>query len=321
MADIKELAGILKPKDSKYVLEGQNFKIGKGVLTCEDNEIIPLESISFVEILEQGKKGYGRWPLALLAGIGLTIIPQPTIRIIGIIVLIIAVLNIVLIFLKNRQTVYVLRIQNHAGRFFYIEDTDLNFIKEIRAALQKCFEDKDMYYEKSRGVNIVNHYEGDHVMGDKNTAGRDINTGNAGNSGTIVTDSNIVSGNHNVTGFGSGDVMAGGSTKYSSGGDMVFGPNVKGDYVDRGSVKNVNTNMLTTDEWELFGEFVLRRRNDFQQGERNYIICNNFAVYAREKDEEKCESLLHKAGSKAVELIFATASKAVKDIVAKFQKN
>lgn len=318
MADIKGLAEILKPKDSKYVLEGQNFKIGKGVLTCDDNEMIPLESISFVEILEQGKKGYGRWPLALLAGIGLIAISQPTVRIIGIIVLIVALLNIVLIFLENRRTVYVLRIQNHAGRFFYIEDTNLDFIKEIRAALQKCFENKDMFYERNRGISITN-YEGDHVMGDKNIAGRDINTGNSGNSGTIVTGSNIVSGNNNVTGFGSGDVMTDGSTKYSSGGDMVFGPNVKGDYVDRGSVKTTNVNTISPDEWEIFGEFVLRRRDDFQKGDRNYIICNNFAVYAREKDEEKCESLLHKAGSKAVELIFATASKAVKDIVEKLK--
>lgn len=316
MADIKSLAEILKPKDSRYVLEGENFKIGKGVLTCDDNEIIPLDSISFVEILEQGKMGYGRWPIALLVGIGMMLIPFPIIRIVGLMVLIVAALNIILIFLKNRQTVFALRIQNHAGRFFYIEDTDLGFLKEIRAALQKCFENKDMFYEKSRGVNI---FEGDHIMGDKNIAGRDINTGNANNTGTIVTDSNIVSGNNNVTGFGQGDVMTGGSTKYSSGSDMVFGHNVKGDYLDHGSTKNIN--VISDDEWQIFEEFVLRKRMDFPKGDRNYIICNNFAVYAREKNEEKCESLLQKAGNKAMELIFSTASKAVKDIIAKFKRN
>mgnify|MGYP001046234655 CR=1 FL=1 len=47
MENLKKLWNELKPKENKYVLEGSNLKIGKGVIACNDNEIIPLDAISF----------------------------------------------------------------------------------------------------------------------------------------------------------------------------------------------------------------------------------------------------------------------------------
>lgn len=191
----KGLADFLKQKENNYVLEGKNLKIGRGVMVFGNNEIIPLDAISFVETLEKGKKGYERWPQILVAGLIMACIPVMVIRILGIVAMIGAIINIILIFQQNRQTVFYLSIQNHAGRFYYIEDTKLDFIKEIRKAIMACLADKNGWYvREERLLNAFNHmYEGDQIM--------NIETINiTGGNNTFSLGGDVVGGNKNIAG-------------------------------------------------------------------------------------------------------------------------
>lgn len=55
VGDFKGLADRLKSKENKLVMEAEKVKIGKGVISCDDNMLIPLSAISFVEIVGQEK--------------------------------------------------------------------------------------------------------------------------------------------------------------------------------------------------------------------------------------------------------------------------
>ncbi len=126
MGDIKGLTDKRKSKENKYVLDAGKLKIGMGMISCDENILIPLNAISFVEIPEQEKTG---------------------------------------------QSVHELKIQNHAGTYFYITASDLDFIKEIRCALMICMNDKNAIYSSMERVLAV---EGEKIYGSKITARGDI---------------------------------------------------------------------------------------------------------------------------------------------------
>ncbi|MCM1200789.1 MAG: hypothetical protein NC312_06115 [Bacteroides fragilis] len=68
----------------------------------------------------------------------------------------------------------------------------------------------------------------------------------------------------------------------------------------------------------MLKEFALKRRKDFEDGERNYKICTYLYVYAKGKDDNGCKSLMKKAGKAAIDIILASAPTAVKVIIEKF---
>lgn len=189
MGNFHGLADLMKPKESKYVLEGKNLKIGKGVVVC-DNAIIPLDAISFIETLQYGKLGYENWPYVLIVGFIMIFIPVAVIRIIGALVFISALVNVIGIYQKNKQTVYYINIQNHAGRNFHISTTNWDFLEEIKKALLTCMNDKSVSYSGKERIWMIN---GDIVDGDKFVAAGDINIGSNRNSGTIES-SDVLSG-------------------------------------------------------------------------------------------------------------------------------
>ena len=55
VGDFKGLADRLKSKESKYVMEAEKVKIGRGLISYDENMLIPLGAISFAEIVEQEK--------------------------------------------------------------------------------------------------------------------------------------------------------------------------------------------------------------------------------------------------------------------------
>lgn len=59
MGDFKGLTDKRKIKENRYILDAGKLKIGKGVISCDDNILIPLNAISFVEIPEQEKAEQG----------------------------------------------------------------------------------------------------------------------------------------------------------------------------------------------------------------------------------------------------------------------
>lgn len=65
MADFKGLADKRKLKENKYVMDAGKLKIGKGVISYDDNILIPLDAISFAEIPEQEKNGQGGYELKI----------------------------------------------------------------------------------------------------------------------------------------------------------------------------------------------------------------------------------------------------------------
>lgn len=285
MENLKNLLNELKPKENKYVLEGSNLKIGKGVIVCNDNEIIPLDAISFMETFEQKKRGYIKYLKVLLVGIILVSIPVPIVRIIGICTLVAAVYYMVNLFFENRIPVYDLRIQNHAGRFFDIETRDYYFLKEVRAAVLACMNNKSGFYSGRDNVMVMDNrtYKNEEII----------------KCGDIS-----VSGEGNTVGLGSGTAVGG----ISTGGDNITGKN--------NTVTNSNT--VSDEEWETLKAFALERKKDFAKNERNYTICHNLSVYAAKKEDDKCKSLLKKAGKAAMDIILASAPAAVKAIIEKF---
>lgn len=288
MENLKNLLNELKPKENKYKLEGSNLKIGKGVIVCNDNEIIPLDSISFIETFEQRKRGYKKCIYALLLGLILVSISVPIVRIIGICILVAAVYYMIDLFFENQIPVYDLRIQNHAGRFFDIETRDYYFLKEIRAAILACMNDKSGFYSGRDNVMIM--------------ANRTYKNEEITKYGDIS-----ISGGQNTVSFGSGDAISGG-TKNNAGRDNITGEN--------NTV--TNNNIVSDEEWKILKEFALERKKDFAENERNYKICNNLYVYAAKKEEDKCKSLLKAAGKAAMDIILASAPATVKAIIEKF---
>ncbi len=57
MGDFKGLADRLKTKEIKYVMEAGKLKIGKGVISYDENIVIPLGTIILAEIPEQERTG------------------------------------------------------------------------------------------------------------------------------------------------------------------------------------------------------------------------------------------------------------------------
>lgn len=288
MENLKKLWNELKPKENKYVLEGSNLKIGKGVIACNDNEIIPLDAISFIETFEKGKRSYKKCIYILLIGIILVSISVPIIRIIGICMLLGAVYTIINTFFENQIPVYDLRIHNHAGRFFDIETTDYYFLKEVRAAILACMNDKSGIYSGRDNVMIMNNeiYKNSEI-----TKYGDIN----------------ISGEKNAISLGSGDAISGGTKG-----------NVSRDHITRENNTVINSATVSDEEWGKLKAFALERKKDFDENERNYKICHNLYVYAAKKEEDKCKSLLKEAGKAAMNIILASAPAAVKTIIEKF---
>ena len=65
MGDFKGLADKLKIKENKYIMEAEELKIGRGVISYDEKILIPLSAISFVEIPEQEKNGQGVYELKI----------------------------------------------------------------------------------------------------------------------------------------------------------------------------------------------------------------------------------------------------------------
>ncbi|MDE6386749.1 MAG: hypothetical protein K2L82_02945 [Lachnospiraceae bacterium] len=65
MGDFKGLADKLKVKENKYIMEARKLKIGKGVISYDENILIPLDAISFVEIPEQEQNGQDSYELKI----------------------------------------------------------------------------------------------------------------------------------------------------------------------------------------------------------------------------------------------------------------
>ncbi len=59
MGDFRGLTDKRKVKENKYIMEAGKLKIGKGVISYDENILIPLSAISFVEIPEREKNGQG----------------------------------------------------------------------------------------------------------------------------------------------------------------------------------------------------------------------------------------------------------------------
>lgn len=243
------------------MLEGSNLKIGKGVIACNDNEIIPLDAISFIETFEQRKRGYKKCIYALLLGLILVSISVPIVRIIGIVTFLGAIYYMISIFFENRIPVYDLRIQNHAGRFFDIETTDYYFLKEVRAAILACMNDKSGFYSGRDNVMVMNNkiYKNKEI-----TKYGDIS----------------ISGEGNAVSFGSGDVISGG-TKISAGRDNITGEN--------NTVTNNST--IFDKEWEMLKAFALERKKDFAESEKIIkfvIICMCMLQKKRRMNASHC---------------------------------
>lgn len=65
MGDFRGLTDKRKVKENKYIMEAGKLKIGKGVISYDENILIPLSAISSVEIPEQEKNGQGVYELKI----------------------------------------------------------------------------------------------------------------------------------------------------------------------------------------------------------------------------------------------------------------
>lgn len=65
MGDFKGLADKLKMKENKYIMEARKIKIGKGVISYDENILIPLDAVSYVEIPEQEQNGQDAYELKI----------------------------------------------------------------------------------------------------------------------------------------------------------------------------------------------------------------------------------------------------------------
>lgn len=84
---------------------------------------------------------------------------------------------------KNEQGACVLKIENHAGRCFYITASDMDFIKEIRSALMICIHDRNAVYsgkERTAAIGV------EKVYGDKIIAAGKIRVDKTKRPGTVT---------------------------------------------------------------------------------------------------------------------------------------
>ena len=65
MGDFKGLTEKLKLKENRYVMEAEKLTIGKGVIACGENMLIPLEAVSFAEISEPEQNGLSVYALKI----------------------------------------------------------------------------------------------------------------------------------------------------------------------------------------------------------------------------------------------------------------
>lgn len=136
MGDFKGLADKLKLKENRYVMAAEKLTIGKGMIACGENMLIPLDAVSFVEISEPDQNGL---------------------------------------------SACALKIQNHAGTWFYITASDLGFIREIRSALIICMNDRSALYS---GMERTVAAGGDRICGDQLVAAGEIRLDSTGHAKT-----------------------------------------------------------------------------------------------------------------------------------------
>lgn len=234
MGDFKGLADKLKLKENRYVMTAEKLTIGKGVIACGENMLIPLDAVSFVEISEPDQNGL---------------------------------------------SACALKIQNHAGTWFYITASDLGFIREIRSALIICMNDRSALYS---GMERTVTAGGDRICGDQLVAAGEIrldSTGHAKTPKPAKTSKPAINREENT------------------------------------NIADAIT--ILEDEWKLLEDYALQRMKDFPQQDRNHTVCEALAASAELKNREKCKMILDVSGNDALDMIITGAPIAIKAIVNK----
>lgn len=179
---------------------------------------------------------------------------------------------------KNEQDAYELKIENHAGKSFYIVAPDMDFIKEIYHALMICLDDRSAVYS---GKERFAEAGGEKISKDKMETVADMQIDHISQNKTAVPRKNAEKKEKKT-----------------------------------GRAEDITMSILD-DEWKTLEDYALERMNDFVQNDRNHTVCAALAAAAELKNKEKCKKILDVSGNDALDMIITGAPIAVKAIVNK----
>lgn len=252
------------------------FFVGKGVFVTGDTSI-PVNAISMINVFEPPLIP---WTGAIACGIlgFFLLFPKSDIaKSIGVLLILIAIGLAVLIYVVNKNRIFLLRIQAHSGFMIVFSSKDLAFIKELREKLLEYLNDASqvMYVDaSSHTINKVEHVDMRKIYGDNqeikgNTIGGNFHAANGSSNASSV----YVQGDHN-------EVHA--DQKISS--------------VQNG---------LTERQWEQLAKYFAEQS---QINQKYQETCISLSQYAKKQDKDGIRGFMKKLGSKTMTEIISAAT-------------
>lgn len=278
--DIKNLKNLFNNK----IVQGENFFIGSGTLIFE-NYFIALNSISVVTLNKVQDIPMSGPIICLILCALFLLIPVSIIRIICILIMVYLVLLIYLIWRKNKNKIYTLRIDLCNGEHYLYSHNDEKFICQIADVIRMCIDDRGRTFTIVSNENRIENYIDQSVKGNNNQY--------------IGKAKNIATGNGMVNDFG----------KKNKINDNVMS-NV------HGNMENVRLdNVLTENEWKMLEQFLSDRQLKVI-GADNKENCKNVLNDVRKKDAKGLKRRLQQIGKQAiVDIFFKGASEAMQEKV------
>ncbi len=256
-------------------MQGENFRLGEGVLEC-DNFYIVLDSISVVEIKKTGDIPIFMAVVGIILGAFCLLIPWDIMKYAGCFLILMSIVNMLLTMQRNKTKLHTLKIGINSGKEFTFQNPDIEFLREVMAAIKECINGKkETYFINMEDNRITQNFENV--------------------KGNFVTGSNI----------GAGATFMNATDQAQQSGNKV-----------ENHVNENHAGILNDAEWEQLQNFFEARKKEYPLTDENYSSCENLENCAKEKNAEKMKEYIQMIGGAAFKaLITAGVSETLKQLI------
>ena len=185
----------LKKLFNKKAFQGENFFIGDGTLVFK-NYFISLNSIAVVTLNQVKDMSLKCYVIALIISVlSFLVIPIVIVRVISAAAIVLCAVTLYLIWSKNKNKIYTLRIDLSNGSHYMYLHNNKEFICQVADVIRMCIDDRGKVFTIVSNENRIENYIDQSVTGNNN-----MFVGKA---------KNIASGNSVVNDFGKKNKFSG----------------------------------------------------------------------------------------------------------------
>ena len=276
---VKSMANIemkdLKKLFNKKAFQGENFFIGDGTLVFK-NYFISLNSIAVVTLNQVKDMSLKFYVIALIVSVlSFLVIPIVIVRVISAAAIVLCAVTLYLIWSKNKNKIYTLRIDLSNGSHYMYLHNNKEFICQVADVIRMCIDDRGKVFTIVSNKIRIENYIDQSVTGNNN-----MFVGKA---------QNIASGNSVVNDFGK-------KNKFKD--NMLLNENTS------------NQTVIEEGEWEILEEF-LAEQQVRMYGTENEDKCRELLYDVGQRDVKSLKDKLKKMGQKGIAEMFFKGVKAI----------